>query len=143
MKAGNQIGRQDRNRSKSPGGRKQGPCFGCGIENHMKRDCHHKNTKCASCNGVGHLPKHVTCQNNKNAKRSGRSQTPGPNNRFAKVEQQDSAESGGYEVWPPMMPPVPQGAEHANMLRMATDISRSYAEVRQKFMFIGSRKICL
>ena len=43
LKAGNQRGRQqDRNRSKSPGGRKQGPCFGCGIDNHIKRDCHHK-----------------------------------------------------------------------------------------------------
>ena len=125
LKAGNQRGRQDhRNRSKSPGGRKQGPCFGCGIDNHIKRDCHHKNTKCAVCNGVGHLPKHSTCPQNKTAKRSGRSQTPGPNNRSAKVEQQESAD---YEVWPPMMPPVPQGAEKANMLRMASDSPRSYA----------------
>ena len=126
LKAGNQRGRSDnRNRSKSPGGRKQGPCFGCGIDNHIKRDCHHKNTKCAVCNGVGHLPKHSTCPQNKTAKRSGRSQTPGPGNRSAKVEQQEPTE---YEAWPPMMPPVPQGAERANMLRMASDYPRSYAE---------------
>ena len=126
LKAGNQRGRQqDRNRSKSPGDRKQGPCFGCGIDNYIKRDCHHKNTKCAVCNGVGHLPKHSTCPQNKHAKRSGKSQTPGPSPRTAKVEQQEKGESSGYEVWPPMMPPVPQGAEHANMLRMASSTPRS------------------
>ena len=86
-----------------------------------------KNTKCAVCNGVGHLPKHSTCPQNKHAKRSGWSQTPGPNQRTAKVEQQDKGESSGYEVWPPMMPPIPQGAEHANMLRMASSTPRSYA----------------
>ena len=131
LKTRNQRVPQDRNRSKSPGGRKQGPCYGCGLENHIRRDCHHKNTKCAVCNGVGHLPKHNTCPQNKNSKRSGRSQTPGPSHRSAKVEQQDSTDASGYEVWPPMMPPVPQGAEHANMLRMASDTPRLYVSAME------------
>ena len=51
---------------------------------------------------------------------------PGPSIRSAKVEQQDSTDANGYEIWPPMMPPVPQAAEHANMLRMANDTPRTY-----------------
>ena len=118
-------GREHRQRSKSPGSKPRGACFGCGVENHIRRECNFKNNKCSSCGNVGHLPRHSTCPNNKGYRKPNRSQTPGP--RAAKMEE--GAESTGmYQAWPPMMPPTPQGGESANMIRMASQEPKSYAQ---------------
>ena len=119
-------GREHRQRSKSPGSKPRGACFGCGVENHIRRECNFRNNKCSSCGNVGHLPRHSTCPNNKGYRKpTNRSQTPGP--RAAKMEE--GAESTGmYQAWPPMMPPTPQGGESANMIRMASQEPKSYAQ---------------